>query len=410
MDLASGDRSGVSMAAYYSPKILVRSERNTYRDFNRYHTGIGITYQWSDGEMTWKPRVLMGGDVAYQDGTILFYSLKNGARGDSLRTNKREGAGTYGTFAQASVDPFENSTLVVGGRYDWQDYRSEVFPAGAKRTHTVERLTMAHFTPRLALMIRLSPLRTLYASLSGGVEAPAFNEVDPPPGVGATELNPLLKPMAATTYELGFKGIEFFEGGVLAGSVSYSFAAYLINVKNEIVPFDGGSWFFSAGSSTRTGGECGLEIDLRNGLSLRAALTVLDAEYKAYRNELGDFAGKEVPGIPRLNAQARLRYRMGGFSVELSAEHVDRSFADDANAINIPSSTVLNSAATYGFRLGPTRTHLVLGVQNLTDEKYIASAFINPTRKNIGGIMVPAYIEAGLPRNAYFGVEVGVDL
>jgi len=404
------ERGGLSAIAYYSPKILVRSERNTYRDFNRYHAGTGVTYQWGDAEKSWKPSMMIGGDAAYQDGTILFYNLRNGERGDSLRTNKREGAGTYGAFVQGSVDPFENASVVVGGRYDWQDYQSEVYPAGAKRTQTSERLTMSHFTPRAALMIRLSPSRTIYLSLSGGVEAPAFNEVDPPPGVRAAELNPLLKPMKSSTYEIGFKGIEMLEGDVPQGSVSYSISLYRINVRDEIVPFDGGAWFFSAGASRRNGGEIGLEVDLRNGLSLRSALTLLDAEYTSYQNELGNFAGREVPGIPFINAQVRVRYRKSGFSLELSAEHVGRSYTDDANAIDIPSSVVLNSAASYSFRLGPTRTRFVLGVQNLTDEKYIGSAFINPTRRNVGGTLLPAYIEAGLPRNTYVGLDVGVDL
>ena len=44
-------------------------------------------------------RVILGVDEAYQDGAILFYSLSpTNSRGNTLSTNKREGANNFGTF------------------------------------------------------------------------------------------------------------------------------------------------------------------------------------------------------------------------------------------------------------------------------------------------------------------------
>lgn len=42
-----------------------------------------------------------------------------------------------------------------------------------------------------------------------------------------------------------------------------------------------------------------------------------------------------------------------------------------------------------------------IGVSNLTDVKYAASAFINPA-----GQIAPAYLEPGLPRNFYGGLDL----
>ena len=44
----------------------------------------------------------------------------------------------------------------------------------------------------------------IYLTLSGGVENPAFNEVDPPPELSGVHLNPFLKPMSSQTWVLGF--------------------------------------------------------------------------------------------------------------------------------------------------------------------------------------------------------------
>ncbi|WP_287925812.1 DNA topoisomerase IV subunit B, partial [Diaphorobacter sp.] len=77
-----------------------RSERNTFRDFTRYHLGGNVMYknvlQLSE---TLKNTLVAGVDEAYQDGAILFYSLSpTNGRGNKLSTNKREGANTFGAF------------------------------------------------------------------------------------------------------------------------------------------------------------------------------------------------------------------------------------------------------------------------------------------------------------------------
>ncbi len=251
--------------AYVTPKLLQRSERNTFRDFTRFHLGAGTVYNLHLAELPWQPWFTVGLDESYQDGSALFYNLRNGERGDSLRTNKSEGANTFGMFLQAQVRTSQDWSVTVGLRYDVQTYISRVYAAGARREDLIEELSLDHLTPRIAVLYAFAPQHSLYLNIGGGVEAPAFNEVDPPPWLPNAELNPFLKPMTSTTIEVGLKGLLDIRTTSFVRSLSYSLAAYTITINNEIVPLDGGAWFSSAGTSRRNGLEAGVQAELRGG-------------------------------------------------------------------------------------------------------------------------------------------------
>ncbi len=404
----SWSEHSLEVLAYYAPKLLKRSERGTYRNFNRYHTGGGITYNWAPAGWSLNPRVVVGLDEAYQDGTILFYTLENGERGDSLRTNKREGANTLGGFGQLTLDVVERLSLVAGLRWDEQTYLSEVYPAGATTAGAKDKLALSHVTPRVGLLYRLSLNHSLYVNYGGGLEAPAFNEVDPPPGLGDVELNPFLKPMVSATLEAGVKGVELLgDGQAWVKSVSYSLAIYYISVRDEIVPYNGGAWYFSAGKSHRAGLEIGADVEIRYGIAIKAALTLLDATYDEYENNLGDFAGNDVPGIPNFAGGGRLRYQSPfGLEAEVGLDYVGSYCADDAGMAKVPSYTLVGGALGYTLR-GVTETlSAQVGVQNVFNRHYAASAYINPAVR-AGS---PAYLEPGLPRNFFGGIKVSIVL
>ena len=408
---ALADGHDVEITGYVGPKVLQRSERNTFRDFNRFHLGGGAVYHWRQ-KNSLLSQLTVGADGAYQDGSILFYTLVNGARGDSLRTNKREAAGTFGVFAQAELTVIEQGTLVAGARYDHQRYTSEMLPAGKRLSRPRETLTFRHLSPRVAFNYRLDKFHSVYVNAGGGLEVPAFNEVDPPPSLPGVELNPFLKPMTSTTIETGIKGIESFSGGKFLRSLSYSLAAYMISIRDEIVPFDGGAWFFSAGSSRRYGLEVGAQCDFRCGIGWKSAFTGLIARYRNYSNDLGDFGGKEVPGIPSLVFNNRLRYQSPhGILVELTAEYTSQYPVDDANHFRVSSSLIFNSMVGYTLQIESFYLSVFGGIQNLMDRKYASSAFINPTtRSSSGTLIAPSYLEPGLPRNLFFGVDAKVQL
>ncbi|MBF8247202.1 MAG: Outer membrane receptor protein [Bacteroidetes bacterium] len=387
----SGSHS-IDALAYITPKIFARSERGTYRDFNRYHVGGGLVYAWTGEPSSLFRKIMVGADEAYQDGSSLFYNLVNGDRGDSLRTNKREGAETFGLFVQTELALSDDFYFTLGGRFDKQKYIAEEFAAAVNRTNVPEELSFDHLTPKLSALYKLSESHSLYASIGGGLEAPAFNEVDPPPTLPNIKLNVLLAPMTSTTYEIGAKG--YIDSEVL---VSYSVAMYQIDIRNEIIPFNGGAYFFTAGRSQRRGLEFSGRASLPAGFSVTTALTYMAASYDSYTNDLGNFSGNAVPGIPRTVFNSRLGYTSGfGLSANVGFFLVGSYFADDANTYSVPGSAIMNVGASYEFTFGSFRGSLSGGVNNVGNVKYASSAFMNPD--NTG-----AFLEPGMPGNAFGG-------
>lgn len=400
---ALSEHHSIDALAYITPKIQARSERGQYRDFNRYHLGGGLVYTLSGHQDSFLKRFMFGGDEAYQDGTILFYNLVNGNRGDSLRTNKREGAETFGLFTQTELRLLDNFMVTLGLRYDRQRYIAEDYAAGAKKTNVPETLTLYQWTPKMALLYRLTPNHSAYVNIGGGLEAPAFNEVDPPPAQPNAKLNPFLEPMTSTSYEAGIKGAFPTDQWSFINGFVYSVAFYRIDIKNEIVPWNGGAYFFSAGESRRLGAEFSGQVYFPWGISFTSAFTYLDAKYDTYTNDLGNFGGNTVPGIPKTVFSAQLKYTSAvGLSAALGIDNVGSYFADDANSLSLPASTVLNVSASYVFHTLGIDFSVSGGINNVADLKYSSSAFINP----VNG----AYLEPGLPRNFFGGMSARLSL
>ena len=399
----------ITATAFAQPKDLTRSERGTYREFNRWHLGGSVV---SRREFGWSPTVrgavVAGVDEAYQNGPARFWSLSpEGSKGADLQTDKREGANNLGVFVQHELELGERLSFLTGARYDVIRYTYEDIlqpQLDAARSFT-------RVTPKLAVNYRIGPAHSVYASMGGGVEAPAGNEVDPPGTFGQdtiTGLNPLLEPIVSTTWELGTKQ-ALGRGDGLIRLLTYDAALYYTRVRNEIVPYRGGRFYFSAGRVRRSGAELGLRADLPSGLSVGSAFTwsantyleyVVDSVHYGHPGATADYSGYRVVGIPAFTVGAQAAWSPGWvpFRVQVGLDASAGYWADDANAVRVPGFAVWSltlglSEPVYlgaGMALGG-----YVGVLNLFSRDYVASAFLNPDVVN----GVPVAFEPGLPRH-----------
>lgn len=419
LDHQATDRLGVSALVFLNPKSLHRSERGTFRDFTRYHVG-GNTVVRVATPLGGSARsaLLIGADYALQDGAILFYSLTpQGTRGDTLRDNKAEGARNVGVFVteELSLGGSERWTVALGARYDdvTYDYRSYIDPTlNARRS-------FSGVTPKLGVTYRLAPQHSVYASVGGGIEVPAGNETDPASTFGqdtVTAINPLLSPIRSTTYEIGTKRVLTLRETSLLCDISYDVALYNTAVTDEIVPYRGGRFYFTAGRVRRRGAELGLRLAARGGVALQAAITWTDHRYTRYvvdsvhygrPGSSADYSGNRVVGVPAWTeafaldiapaAVKPLRLRFG-------VQGMGSFFADDANQVTVPAYriatlTVGTDDITVGSSLGVQAS---VTVHNLFDRHYVASAFLNPDV--VGG--EPVAFEPGLPRHIVVGLSL----
>lgn len=410
-------RNEVSTLLFAGPKALQRSERGTFRDFTRYHVG---------GNAVWRstaplgPRVaatlLAGVDEAYQDGAILFYSLTpEGTRGGTLRTDKREGANNLGAFVQAEVDALAHLGVTAGGRFDAITYSADDYLDPAIDA----RRTFSRVTPKLGVNWRFGASHSVYASVGGGVEAPAGNETDPASTFGqdtVTALNPLLEPIRSTTYEVGTKHV-LSAGGGLVRAVAYDVAVYRTDVVNEIVPYRGGRFYFTAGRARRTGAELGVTLLAAGGVRLDGAGAWSHNRYVAYAVDsvhygrpgaLADYSGNRIVGVPDLIWSGSVAWSLGGatpLTARLAVQGTSGYFVDDANLVSVAAHAVANLTVGLDEPLalgGGLGVRGFVTVNNLFDRRYVASAFLNPDVVN----GEPVAFEPGLPRHMVVGLTV----
>jgi iron complex outermembrane receptor protein len=417
LDHDLSEKSAISGMLFVNPKYLQRSERGTFRDFNRHHFGGNLLYR---GSYTLSPRIgattMIGADGALQDGTVLFYSLspENG-RGTELRDNKGEGAINTGVFAQEQLVFSERLGIDIGARWDRirYDYRSNINP-DLNDVKDFERVT-----PRIGLNYRLGPTHSVYANIGGGIEAPAGNETDPASTFGqdtVTALNPLLEPIYSTTYEIGTKHIMPIAGSMIS-AFSYEIALYDTRVKNEIVPYRGGRFYFTAGRADRKGMELGAALTGAGEMELTGSLTMSRNRYVEYTVDsvhygrpgaFADFAGNDIAGIPSLFYNVAASRGLGNgipLRLQLGMRGIGDYFVDDANTVEVPSYHTFsaNLSTVSGFAVGNLSLRAFVSVENLSDRRYIGSAFVNPDFVN----GVPLAFEPGAGRTWTFSIAIG---
>lgn len=415
------DIHGFSSMVFVNPKYLQRSERNTFRDFTRYHVGGNLIYRNSlqfSNEISNK--LVLGFDEAYQDGAVLFYNLSaTNGRGSTLQTNKREGANIFGAFLQNEIRFSEKVNIIVGGRYDVLTYYAENF---RQPKFGLQKKSFEKFTPKAGISYLFNNSHSVYFNLGGGVEVPAGNETDPAGTFGQDTvylINPLLDAIQSTTLELGTKQIIYLSNNSFLQSFSYDVAFYYIKIKNDIIPYRGGVFYFTAGETNRIGLETGLNVQFANGISFQGSFTYSNNKYKEYTvdsvhfgkpGKIANYKDNLVAGIPDLIYYASINYApefFNGIYLGLSFNGLGKYFADDANKTEVPAYNILNAVLGLKNFMKLTNNLSISGFisfNNLNDKKYAASAFINPDIVN----GVPVYLEPGLPRNITASITVGI--
>jgi iron complex outermembrane receptor protein len=411
------DESSLSALLFSNPKNLQRSERGTYRDFNRHHVGGNLVYRTGYRlTPTIAATTIVGAEGATQDGAILFYSLSPDARrGTELRDNKAEGATNAGMFAQQQLMFGERLGVDVGARWDniRYDYRSYIDPS------LDDVRNFSRISPRIGVNYRLSPTHSFYAGIGGGVEAPAGNETDPASTFGqdtVTAINPLLDPIHSTTYEVGTKRLMTFPSGAFS-VFSYELALYDTHVTNEIIPYRGGRFYFTAGKARRSGVELGAALAGASQLEISGSLTLARNHYVEYTvdsvhygspGRVADYSGNDIAGVPSLFYSAGVAKSLGNtipLRLSVSARGTGDYFIDDANAVEVAGYTTFGAglSTASGISFGGVSLRAFFNVENIGNRRYIGSAFVNPDVVN----GVPVAFEPAAGRTYIVSLSVG---
>jgi iron complex outermembrane receptor protein len=305
-----------------------------------------------------------------------------GERG-ALRRSQRELVTGIGPYLRDEIEINDWLTVSAGVRADRVRFEvKDRFVTPTNGDDSGER-TLPAVSPMVGMVARISPLASLYASVSSSFETPTATELANKPD-GSTGINEELEPQKAVTYEIGAKGF-------IAPIFAYDVAVFVADVRDELIPYEilsGGTrrYFRNAGRTERRGLEVGLRAD---GSMLRAGLSYSFADYEFKDYDVptlvgGDaistteYDGKRIPGIPEHQAQASVTLIARGIHSTLEGIAAGRTLVNDDNSVSAPGYGVVNIriGGTLSFGNGASISPTV-GVQNLLDRKYVGAVSIN---------------------------------
>ena len=309
-----------------------------------------------------------------------------------------EGATTVGVYALDELALHRDVTLTAGLRYDNIRFRQQ----NQLLTVVTRPRTFTRVTPKVGLTWRATPALSTYANFSESFEAPVIGQLrNSPSPDGEFVTNQVVRPLTVRTYELGTRGA--------AGRASFEAVVFRQSLRDQPVnvsfarPAPATGQFaalVNAAEVRQWGVETGAQIVLTSALTLAGTYTYSDFAYTRYVAGTNDFTGNALPGIPRHNAFAELRYRDArGLTGGVEVQSVGQFFLTDANTVTNPAYQVVNLRLGWERALGAAQVSPFVAVNNLLSEEYSSQPQINAALGRYFNPLPGANFSAGLRVN-----------
>lgn len=258
----------------------------------------------------------------------------------------------YGEVRAALTDTL---TVILGGQgiYARRRFDDRINPAMS------DRQSFSSFSPKFGLLWHLSDETQIYVNASRSFEPPTFSELVQVPVVGFVPLDA----QRAWTAEAGSRGRH--------GAFGWDVTAYWSWIKGEMLQFTTNpnipAATFNADDTVHRGIEAGMNMELAEGLVVRAAYTFNDFRFR----DDAQFGDNKIAGVPRHVAHVEATYRHAlGLSITPSVLWaMSRAQVDFANTLTIPRYAVLNLTVAWEHGDG---WRLFVDGRNLTNKNYIA--------------------------------------
>ncbi|BAY15306.1 ferrichrome-iron receptor [Anabaenopsis circularis NIES-21] len=265
-----------------------------------------------------------------------------------------------GVYFQDQVALLPNLKVLLGGRFDFVNFRDEFNPDIINGAETeITRRYYERFSPRIGLVYQPIPNLSLYGSYSRAFRPNEF---------AVSEGGVPLEPESSTQYEVGVKG-EFLDGKLTA-----TFSAYEIT-KNNVATSDlnnlGSPFSIAAGEVKSRGLELDITGEILPGWNVIASYSHNDA-YVTQDNNLP--VGDRLVNAPRNSASLWTTYEiqtgnLRGLGFGGGVFFVGDREATLPNTITIPSFVRTDAAIFYkrdNYQIG-------LNFKNLFDIRYYDS-------------------------------------
>lgn len=335
-----------STSLYGSYSLLTNPTTRNYERRTEPHYGSRNVLQYKDKlgsiSFTWHG----GAEVQQGIGASRVYQNKAG-NPDTLLTDDEINTASYSVFTQASFELPHNWIVTAGASLNLlkvELLRLSLPSSMQKRNYNNE------LAPRIALLKKISPAVSAYASLAKGFSPPTNAELLPSTGVISTELEA----------EKGWNTEMGIRGSLKNGRLYFDLNTFYFRLNNTITQRrdqSGGDYFVNSGSTRQFGVETYLSYRLveqdhpfLRDVKCWISHTWHNFHYHNYQRvaaDTADFSGKRLPSIPRHYVAAGWDvYSKPGWYANLSYYYSDPLPLNDAN------TDFASSYNLFGARLG----------------------------------------------------------
>jgi len=348
----------------------------------------------------------------------------------------RQDADTFAGYLDVTIDVSDRFQLGLGGRFtnEEKDFTARgglpvsfILPNGFDRPLDGQDFSLASFavdsdsetwsepTWRITGSYEFSEEIFGYATISRGFKSGGYNDQAGSGGFDTFPLQPY-DPEFATNYEVGVK--TTLADGRVRFNATYFFVNYEDFQRSTVVSLPGTAIqetrTFNAADVDAQGLEVELTALLADGLTIRANLGWLDAEYNEFvfdRNldgVLEDFSGRDVVRAPEFTAGVSVNYEYplgdaGSLQFNVNFNYEDENvyyynddIGEDFDTI-LEERTILGASVTW--RDANDRFRVSAFGKNLTDDRYQTAA------QAVGTLWT--FSNYGPPR--VYGIEIGAN-
>ncbi|ASC71760.1 TonB-dependent siderophore receptor [Halomicronema hongdechloris C2206] len=287
-----------------------------------------------------------------------FAELTNVVRDNFIRTD------SIGIFAQDQIELTDNLQLLLAGRVDFVEQRSE-----NNLTGTSDSQSPTAFSPSIGLLYRPVEPLALYASFSRSFQPNFGTDID----------GNFLDPERGTQYEVGLRA-ELLQGNLIA-----NLAVFHIN-RSGLATFDAATGAFVPTAEQRSRGvELDISGEILPGWNVIASVGYIDAEFT--EEFFGLEPGSRVDNVPEHTASLWTTYEiqsgdLQGLGFGAGVFHVGERAGDFGDTFDLPGYWRTDAAVFYN----RDNWRAAINVQNLFDVRYF-------TANNFGRVA----IEPGAP-------------
>ena len=344
-----------------------------------------------------KSKVTLGGEYQYFKSPITVNWNEAGTI-DTLQTKDKLTSRLMLLFAQAEMHLPANFFLTIGGSVNFLqfDFNRE-YPTLVSEERTLD----PSFSPRIALLNKITPGLSVYGSISRGFSPPSIAELYPSRQI----FDKNIQAEQGKNYEIGLKGTALHK------ALSFEITGYIFQLKNTLVIrrdttlFGDPEYFVNAGKTSQRGIEAMVSWEpIRNGTAFISGFRIWSSyafnryRFDEYMQNTNDFSGNKLTGMPPVVNSSGLDLMISRkIYLNTTAVYVDHTPLNDANTIFAKEYFLFGSRVGFRTTLQHHMLDIFAGVDNALDRKYSLGNDLNAA----GG----RYFNAAAPRNFYAGLR-----